>query len=201
MGRPPIGKRAMTGAERQQRYVAGLAAKSSGKADGRDAEIERLQAENAKLKARIVNLEAELARAKKEPPPISPDDFSPERKQAVAEERKAKRAAKRAAKKRAAVGLMVEEPETIEGVKAELDKVMTQLASARTRIKNQSGLIHALSVDVGQGKRTQLVMSERLFKEINFHIHEDRAQGEKAKARAHKCLAEFNGLNRKLYKD
>jgi len=54
MGRPPIGKRAMSGAERQRSYLARLLEPSEA-LKNRDREI-------AKLKARIAELEAKLAR-------------------------------------------------------------------------------------------------------------------------------------------
>jgi len=61
MGRPPIGKRAMTAAERQQRRRARLrdappVTKSVTKQE--TAEIERLRSRIAELEARIAELEA-----------------------------------------------------------------------------------------------------------------------------------------------
>jgi hypothetical protein len=61
MGRPPIGKHAMSGAERQRRYFAKLL-------DGKSSVTKPAKPDNAKdqeiavLKARIRDLEAELAR-------------------------------------------------------------------------------------------------------------------------------------------
>jgi hypothetical protein len=54
MGRPPIGKQAMSGAERQRRYLAKLLEPS--------AELAAKDREIAALKARIAELKAELAR-------------------------------------------------------------------------------------------------------------------------------------------
>jgi hypothetical protein len=59
MGRPPIGKQAMSGAQRQQRYMAKLLA---GKPS---ADLAAARREIAKLKARIAELEREAARAKR----------------------------------------------------------------------------------------------------------------------------------------
>jgi hypothetical protein len=53
MGRPPIGKKAMTAAERQRRYRAGLTAKPA--PTGKDREI-------ARLKARVRDLEAQICK-------------------------------------------------------------------------------------------------------------------------------------------
>jgi hypothetical protein len=54
MGRPPIGKRAMSGAERQRRYLDRLLRGAKPTPD------------TAKLQARIRELEAQLAQTKKE---------------------------------------------------------------------------------------------------------------------------------------
>jgi hypothetical protein len=62
MGRPPIGKQAMSGAERQRRYLARLLGGKSG--PSHDAKlVERLRAELAQAKARITDLESKLASA------------------------------------------------------------------------------------------------------------------------------------------
>jgi hypothetical protein len=55
MGRPPIGKHALSGAERQRRYLAKLLA-------GKPSVTKPTQADEAKDKARIRELEAEVAR-------------------------------------------------------------------------------------------------------------------------------------------
>jgi hypothetical protein len=59
MGRKPIGKRAMTSAERQRRFLAKLSRNLTDRQvmELADREIERLQAENADLKTRIAELE------------------------------------------------------------------------------------------------------------------------------------------------
>jgi hypothetical protein len=199
MGRPPIGKAAMSAAERQRRHRAQFrdskpVTKPAQPDVAKDREIDV-------LKKHVADLEAKLASrgTKPEPRPLprTAAELAAAKQQAQAA-RKAKLAAGRAAA-RAAAGLVVEEPETIEGVKAELDNVLAQLKSARTRIKNQGFMINAIATEAT--KRTQLVTSERLFREINFLIHPDRQDSAKAKERAHKCLAEFNGLSRKLYKE
>ena len=55
MGRPPIGKAAMSGAERQRRYFARLLKP--------DARLAAAKDEIAKLRARIAELEREAAKA------------------------------------------------------------------------------------------------------------------------------------------
>jgi hypothetical protein len=47
----------------------------------------------------------------------------------------------------------------------------------------------------------QLITSKRLYREIVFHIHPDRIQDAEAKARAEKCLTEFNALKTMLYEE
>jgi hypothetical protein len=42
-------------------------------------------------------------------------------------------------------------------------------------------------------------VSKDLYREIVFHLHPDRWEGREAKARAEKCLAEFNALKTKLH--
>jgi hypothetical protein len=71
--------------------IAEMAHIGSGALKSRDREI-------AELKAEVKRLSAELARAKKMLPPLSPDDFSPARKATIAEARKAERAAAKASR-------------------------------------------------------------------------------------------------------
>jgi len=116
MGRPPLGEHAMTDAERQRRRRAKAAEafrdsehvtkpKTNSKTFRDDDRVTKLTAETASLKARIRELEAELARecAKKtahpEPPelPRTREDWEA-LKQRATEQRKAKRAAMKAAK-------------------------------------------------------------------------------------------------------
>jgi cell division protein FtsB len=51
MGRPPIGKRAMSGAERTRRHRAKLKPAAKAARDALKAENARLRAENARLRA------------------------------------------------------------------------------------------------------------------------------------------------------
>jgi hypothetical protein len=44
----------------------------------------------------------------------------------------------------------------------------------------------------------RLVMPKRLHREINFHLHPDRWEGDEAKQRAEKCFTEFNALHADL---
>jgi hypothetical protein len=160
-----------TNAERQRRYIANLKAVAQS---------------DAALKARIAELEAELTRerAKKAQP------FSPARKQAVAEERKAARAAARAA--RAAAGPAPDPAETIETLREERDKWKAEVVKRNTRIRNLEQTVRGLGVTASN--RVRLVMSKRLHREIRAHLHPDRVQDPAAKKRADKCLGEFNGL-------
>jgi hypothetical protein len=68
MGRPPIGKRAMTSTERSRRYRAGLATKPTATKPSADANAE-LKRRIRELEARIRELESEDAGAEK-PVPI-----------------------------------------------------------------------------------------------------------------------------------
>jgi hypothetical protein len=152
-----------TNAERQRRYIANLKAVAQS---------------DAALKARIAELEAELARerAKKAQP------FSPARKAA--------RAAARAA--RAAAGPAPDPAETIETLREERDKWKAEVVKRNTRIRNLEQTVRGLGVTASN--RVRLVMSKRLHREIRAHLHPDRVQDPAAKKRADKCLGEFNGL-------
>src|SRR5262249_10147123 len=129
-------------------------------------------AEITKLKARIAEPETELARerAKKappQPPPLNAWDFSPERKQAVAEARKTERAAARAAK--AAQAGAQEPPETIETLTEKLDRATAELVKRNTRVANLRKQVRMLA-----DKRT-IAMTKPLHKHIVACIHPDRA--------------------------
>jgi hypothetical protein len=128
--------------------------------------------------ARIAQLEDELARRKhdkKAPPPLSPDDFSPARKQAVAEERKAARAAAKAA--RAAAAPAPEQEETIETLRAKLEASEKVRASQRTRITNLRRQVYALA------DKRAVLMPKALHKHIVACLHPDRAPRHDDKAR------------------
>jgi hypothetical protein len=174
MGRPPIGKRAMTSTERSRRYRAGLAAKPAAtkpaepatkpEPDRRDADIARLSAriaeleagtlstaERQKLETRIRELEAELARerAKKtahpEPPELPRTREDWEAlKQRATEQRKAKRAAMKAAK---VAAVAQEGLVTVEALQEALVNAKDQIARQRTEIanlKHKAGVERAL---------------------------------------------------------
>jgi hypothetical protein len=68
MGRPPIGKQAMSDAERQRRHRAAQPVTKTRPAaaapDGRDRTITALKARIAELEGRVRELEAELVRAR-----------------------------------------------------------------------------------------------------------------------------------------
>ena len=118
VGRPPIGKRAMTGAERVRRYrllhatdkpvtkpAATVTKQASTAALARITELEQLNAalvtELAHAKARIAELEARGKQPPPGPPPFphprTPEEWAALRLR-VKQERKAERAAKQAAK-------------------------------------------------------------------------------------------------------
>src|SRR5664279_4126265 len=126
MGRPPIGERAMTAAERQRLRRERLRQTAAPATDSADliaarAEIERLRAE----------LAAQHSRGRREPPPL-PDTVEgmiAQRKageQRKAEERKAKRAA-------AAAAVPAEDEATLQD---KLQRAEQLLKARQTRIQN-----------------------------------------------------------------
>ena len=54
---------------------------------------------------------------------------------------------------------------------------------------------HSARYDKAMAK---VVMPKRLHREINFHLHPDRWEGDEAKQRAEKCFTEFNALHADL---
>ncbi|MBV9529903.1 MAG: hypothetical protein JO283_02205 [Bradyrhizobium sp.] len=61
LGRPPIGKKAMTGAERLRRYRAKRDERLKAEAAAIKPEIDRLKAENVELRRRIIAFTHEVA--------------------------------------------------------------------------------------------------------------------------------------------
>jgi hypothetical protein len=119
------------------------------------AENAQLKAENARLKAelatkpsaddslkvRIVQLEAELARAAGKPPPMPrPGELDWHRLAATEARKKAARAA--AAAKHAAETKL--DPNDPASLRDELGKLLTQLTAAKTQIRNQRKALNAV---------------------------------------------------------
>jgi hypothetical protein len=163
MGRPPIGKVAMTSAERTRRWVLKEHAAEVERLQARIRELEagspreRQQNRIAEFEARIRDLEAELSRerAKKAPSgiPRRAVAFAPERaddapppmpppgtdwaalEQAVKEERKAQRAAAKAARAAAAVSSNMEATtSTMEALQAAKQQAQAELDETRKHL-------------------------------------------------------------------
>jgi len=119
-------------------------------------------------------MEVELGRERaKEAPgdlPTSREGWAALKKKA-SEARKAERAAARVAK--AAQAPAPERPVSIEVLSEELDKAKAELVKRNTRIRNLEQKVRALTATMDQ-KRTRLIMSKRLHREIRSHLHPDR---------------------------
>jgi hypothetical protein len=154
-GRPPLGKQAMSGAERQRRYLdrlLGAQANTTLKDENatlkaRIAALEAdrgenatLKAENATLKAEVVRLQAAAAAAPHETSrPRTVADLLA-RKAQVTAANKAKRAEAKAARLMAAAA---ERPDAdVPTLIEENDGLKQQLKAARTQIKNLRGELH-----------------------------------------------------------
>lgn len=80
MGRPPIGKHALSGAERQRRYLAGLIARAAGDGAAKPAQPAKPDATAqalAQAQARVRELQAEVAALKAERLHIDPKTLAP----------------------------------------------------------------------------------------------------------------------------
>jgi hypothetical protein len=62
MGRPPIGKRAMTNTERSRRYRAGLATKPKSSPIANEHEVAQLKVRIAKLEQELLQLQRRVKR-------------------------------------------------------------------------------------------------------------------------------------------
>ena len=207
MGRPPIGKRAMSSIERQRRYwervlqagqidatlkaenaalkteIEELKARSTAAAQARVAELTR---ELAAAKARIAELEA--ASTQRQPPPFPHPRTAAEwaaLKARAAAERKAKRAAM-AEVRRAAAGM--QEPPDVATLLTDNESLQQQLKATRTQIKNLKGQIHYTTVMQGA------VFTPELEKKIRVCLHPDWVTDPKQQRRYDETLAEFNAV-------
>jgi hypothetical protein len=204
MGRPPLGEHAMTDAERQRRRRAKAAEafrdsehvtkpKTNSKTFRDDDRVTKLTAETASLKARIRELEAELARerAKKtahpEPPelPRTREDWEA-LKQRATEQRKAKRAAMKAAKVAAVAqeGLV-----TVEALQEALVNAKDQIARQRTEIAN---LKHKAGVERALRKREGLDVPKKARRVIWKALHPDKARDEEQRKLNNEALQHIN---------
>jgi seryl-tRNA synthetase len=214
MGRPPIGKRAMSGSERQRRYLDRLlqtaqgdtklkselaaaqariqkltselaAAKAPGDGDTTlKAELAAAKARIAELEAANTMLKAEIAAWAGAGRPPPKSRLEEARAQATAE-RKAKRAAAAEAR-RAAAG--VQEPPDVPTLLAENESITQQLKAARTQIRNLKGQISYTTRMQGA------VFTPELEKAIRVCLHPDWVTDAKQQRRYEQTLAEFNAV-------
>jgi hypothetical protein len=103
---------------------------------------------------------------------------------------------------RAATKPVNETPEVFQ-LKRKLANMRQLLKTARREIARLSDVNYQIAEDLRKVRfavhPAQVMMSKRLHREILFHLHPDRWEGNEAKQRAEKCLAEFNGLKAWLY--
>ena len=142
MGRPPIGKQAMSGAERQRRYL-----------DRRLQTTDTaLKAELAQAKARIAELEATTPGAPLRQRPRTREDLLAS-KARIEAERKAKRAEIKAARLAAAAA---EQPDVdVPTLLAEIDKLKQQLKGTRTQITNLRAEVRHSGQSLDQARQGQ----------------------------------------------
>lgn len=140
MGRPPIGKQAMTGSERQRRYLDRLlGAKTDKDADRLIAELRAQLSERdkriAELKAEVAMLKAAAHTQPRQPPPLP---RTPEELAAAKARRTAEISAQRAAAKAAKLAqAAAERPDAdVPTLLAENDKLKQQMKATQTRIRN-----------------------------------------------------------------
>jgi cell division protein FtsB len=190
MGRPPIGKRAMSSAERQRRYWERVL---QGGARSDDA---ALRAELAAAKARIAELGAEnaalkakIAKAQGKPPPFPHPRTAADwesLKAAATAERKAKRAQAKAARLAAAVA---ERPEAdVPTLLAENESLKQQLKATRTQIRHLRSEVSYITNARGAA------FTPALEKQIRICLHPDWVTDSKQKRRYEKTLADFNAV-------
>lgn len=187
MGRPPIGKRAMSSAERQRRYwqrvLQGEAAQPDDAAKAQSAALEQ---ELARARQRIAELET--TSTQRQPPPFPHPRTAAEweaLKAKATAERKAKRAAAAEAR-RAVAG--VQEPPDVPTLLAENESITQQLKAARTQIRNLKGQISYFTRMQGA------VFTPELEKNIRVCLHPDWISDAKQKRRYEETLAEFNAV-------
>jgi hypothetical protein len=188
VGRPPIGKRAMSSAERQRRYwqrvLQGEAAQPDDAAKAQSAALEQ---ELARARQRIAELEAAVG-TQRQPPPFPHSRTAAEweaLKAKATAERKAKRAAAAEAR-RAVAG--VQEPPDVPTLLAENESLTQQLKATRTQIRNLKGQISYFTRMQGA------VFTPELEKNIRVCLHPDWISDAKQKRRYEETLAEFNAV-------
>jgi hypothetical protein len=185
VGRPPIGKRAMSSAERQRRYwqrvLQGEAAQPDAAAKAQNAALEQ---ELARARQRIAELEAAVG-TQRQPPPF-PHPRTAAEWEALKAKATAERKAKRAAARRAVAG--VQEPPDVPTLLAENESLTQQLKATRTQIRNLKGQISYFTRMQGA------VFTPELEKNIRVCLHPDWVSDAKQKRRYDETLAEFNAV-------
>jgi hypothetical protein len=185
VGRPPIGKRAMSSAERQRRYwqrvLQGEAAQPDAAAKAQNAALEQ---ELARARQRIAELEAAVG-TQRQPPPF-PHPRTAAEWEALKAKATAERKAKRAAARRAVAG--VQEPPDVPTLLAENESLTQQLKATRTQIRNLKGQISYFTRMQGA------VFTPELEKNIRVCLHPDWISDAKQKRRYEETLAEFNAV-------
>jgi hypothetical protein len=95
-----------------------------------------------------------------------------------------------------------EAPE-VSRLKKKLANTQQLLKMARRELARLSEVNDQIAKDLLKARRDKAVakvmMPRRLHREIVFHLHPDRWEGDEAKLRAERCLTEFNGLQTWLY--
>jgi hypothetical protein len=184
VGRPPIGKRAMSSAERQRRYwqrvLQGEAAQPDDAAKAQSAALEQ---ELARARQRIAELET--TSTQRQPPPF-PHPRTAAEWEALKAKATAERKAKRAAARRAVAG--VQEPPDVPTLLAENESLTQQLKATRTQIRNLKGQISYFTRMQGA------VFTPELEKNIRVCLHPDWISDAKQKRRYEETLAEFNAV-------
>jgi hypothetical protein len=132
----------------------------------------------AELEATLAHERAEKTRHLGKPPPPLPrmkEELEAHRR-ALEEQKRQEREKRKAARAAAGAKRIAEaqiDPNDITAVRDELAKALTQLAGARTQIRNLKQAAHYSSLTASE--RVQLVMPRRLYKHILAALHPDRA--------------------------
>ena len=192
MPKPAIGDRAMTDAKRQRRRRECLRKEQAKRRPEAAPQPPggRPSDDIAAFKARIRELEAQLARECRFEMPNSREELAA-RKQQASEERKAKRAAMKAV--RAAAQPAPEEPVSIESLTTLVESLTAQLTKARTEIKNSKITVRTLTDD---DKHVRMVLPKGLRRQILGYLHPDKAPQNDmaAQKRMEKTFQAFNAL-------
>jgi len=190
MGRPPIGKHAMSGAERQRQYMARLLAgkPSVTKQQAVRSDYHALIIENATLKKRITELEQKLALARmasgKTPESVAEMDAMRRVGEELAAARRARAKAERQAK-----APPVDAGETLETLAEKLRQREQQLKGAQTRIRNLK------AENITMRERKTIPISKELLRTIRAKIlHPDLVTDPKESKRLTRLSQEFNSF-------